>query len=134
MTKMIAVCFLILLHVNDGFTFYQNVSIPLGTVELLPLKPNQTVLLTLKDLVDANDKFWSFEPHSFSSNDHLTLSKTEQLTGFVFLNILHFYSKLILSVRETSYILLHAILNIGNICTTCTMCTNMNCIFLRGCK
>ena len=84
---MIAVWFFILLNVSNGFTNYQNASLPLGTVEKIEnLGPNMTVRLTLNSTQnppDINDKFWSFEAHSFSSNDHLSLSKTEQPKGYV---------------------------------------------------
>ena len=84
---MIAVWFFILLNVSNGFTTYQNASLPLGTVEKIEnLGPNMTVRLTLNSTQnppDINDKFWSFEAHSFSSNDHLSLSKTEQPKGYV---------------------------------------------------
>lgn len=83
---MIAVWFFILLNVSNGFTTYQNASLPLGTVEKIEnLGPNMTVRLTLNSTqnpLDINDKFWSFEAHSFSSNDHLSLSKTERPKGF----------------------------------------------------
>ena len=75
---MIAACFLILLNVNCGFTSYQNVPLPLGTVEELTLSPNTTYRLILKDPPDFHDEFWSFEAHSFKSKDHLTLSIEEQ--------------------------------------------------------
>ena len=88
---MIAVWFFILLNVSNGFTNYQNASLPLGTVEKIEnLGPNMTVRLTLNSTQnppDINDKFWSFEAHSFSSNDHLSLSKTEQPKGYV----VHFF-------------------------------------------
>ena len=84
---MIAVWFFILLNVSNGFTNYQNASLPLGTVEKIEnLGPNMTVRLTLNSTqnpLDINDKFWSFEAHSFSSNDHLSLSKTERPKGYV---------------------------------------------------
>ena len=75
---MIAACFLILLNVNCGFTSYQNVPLPLGTVEELTLSPNTTYRLILKDPPDFHDQFWSFEAHSFNSKDHLALSIEEQ--------------------------------------------------------
>ena len=68
---MIAACFLILLNVDCGFTSYQNVPLPLGTVEELTLSPNTTYRLILKDPPDFHDQFWSFEAHSFNSKDHL---------------------------------------------------------------
>ena len=83
---MIAVWFFILLNVSNGFTTYQNESLPLGLVQELHLRPNMTVRLTLNSTqnpLDINDKFWSFEAHSFSSNDHLSLSKTERPKGYV---------------------------------------------------
>ena len=83
---MIAVWFFILLNVSNGFTTYQNESLPLGLVQELHLRPNMTVRLTLNSTLnplDINDKFWSFEAHSFSSNDHLSLSKTELPKGYV---------------------------------------------------
>ena len=79
---MISACFLyILLNLSSGSTIYQNtqnVSLPLGTAMMLPLSPNMTVRLMLKDPPDINDQFWSFEAHSFNSNDQLTLTKTEK--------------------------------------------------------
>ena len=77
---MISVCFLyILFNLGSGSTIYQNgqnISLPLGTVEMLTLSPNITVRLMLKDPPDINDQFWSFEAHSFNSNDRLALTKT----------------------------------------------------------
>ena len=74
---MIFTCFLcILVNLGSGSTIYQNVSIPMGTVEKLTLSPNTTLRLTLKDPPDINDQFWSFEAHSFNSNDQLALTKT----------------------------------------------------------
>ena len=83
---MIAVWFFILLNVSNGFTTYQNESLALGLVQELHLRPNMTVRLTVNSTLnplDINDKFWSFEAHSFSSNDHLSLSKTELPKGYV---------------------------------------------------